>query len=68
MKNPIKVLAITNTILLVSLIVFVLVAKSRTESGEKVGYFLKDAEEPTETSIISDILPYATPPVTSVDE
>lgn len=50
MKNPIKVLAITNTILLVGLIVFVLVAKSRTESGEKVGYFLKEEEETTDST------------------
>lgn len=50
MKNPIKVLAITNTILLVGLIVFILVAKQRTETGEKVGYFLpKEDESATET-------------------
>lgn len=45
MKNPMKVLAITNLVLLVGLIVFIMVAKQHTESGEKVGYFLKNAEE-----------------------
>ncbi len=48
MHNPIKTLAIVNMVLLIGLIVFILVAKQRTESGEKVGYFLKE-DEPTVT-------------------
>lgn len=50
MKNPMKVLAITNLVLLVGLIVFIMVAKMHTESGEKVGYFLKNAEEGSQTA------------------
>lgn len=50
MKNPMKVLAITNLVLLVALIVFILVAKQHTESGEQVGYFLKNAEEGSQTA------------------
>jgi hypothetical protein len=48
MHNHMKVLAVANMVLLIGLIVFILVAKQRTESGEKVGYFLKD-DEPTAT-------------------
>jgi hypothetical protein len=45
MKNPMKVLAITTLVLLVGFIVFILVAKQTTESGDKVGYFLKKDED-----------------------
>lgn len=43
MKNPIKTLAILNTVLLVGVIVFLVFAK--TESGEKVKFSLKNADE-----------------------
>ena len=44
MKNPMKALAVTNLILLVGLIVFIMVAKQRTD-GEKVGYFLPKPDD-----------------------
>jgi len=46
MKNPIKALAITNTILLVGLIIFVAVAvRPQTESGEKINLIPKKNQE-----------------------
>ncbi len=41
-----KAIAITNLILLVGLIVFIMFAKQRT-NGEKVGYFLAADEDST---------------------
>lgn len=45
MTNPIKTLAIINLLLLVGLIAFILLAKQKTEGGEKVGYFIKSKED-----------------------
>lgn len=49
MKNQIKALAITNTVLLVGLIIFILVVKPTTESGEKVSYIPSKDDEPAVT-------------------
>lgn len=58
MKNPMKILAVVNLTLLVGLIIFILVAKARTESGEKVGYFLNNEADASTT-------PSTTPAVTT---
>jgi hypothetical protein len=50
MKNPIKALAITNTVLLVGLILFLVFAGGKTESGEKVNFFSKRDDDRDEAA------------------
>lgn len=42
-----KALAITQTVLLLALIVFIMVAKQKTSSGEEVGYFVDATPTPS---------------------
>lgn len=58
MKNPIKMFAIINLVLLVGLICVILFLNQKTESGEKIGYFLKKDDE-TDASATSPTSPTA---------
>lgn len=47
MKNPQKFMTFVILFLLVSFIVFTLTVKQKTETGQRVGYFLKTDEADT---------------------